>query len=328
MKNYLENKNMKLSFVIPVLDEADSINTLYDEILMNISEYEYEIIFIDDGSVDNSYQVMKNLSEKDKFVKLIKFRRNFGKSAALNVGFQHATGDIIFTMDADLQDDPSEIPNFIQKLLSHVHFLNSGKSWDMVTGWKKKRKDPISKRLPSILFNKVVSFVFSIKLMDHNSGFKAYKNHVIKELDIYGEMHRYIPALAIAKGFFVAEIPVNHRVRVHGKSKFGSERYLRGYLDLLTVKLVTTFNRSPLYLFGGIGTLLTSTGFLIGLYLTVLRLSKQIYLSNRPLLFLCMLLIIVGLQFFSIGLIGELLVNQSRKLNKNDVVSVEEKVNI
>jgi len=325
---------MKLSFVIPFFNEENSLNTLYKEILEQINGYEYEIIFIDDGSKDNSYQIVKGLSEKDNNVKIIKFRRNFGKSAALNTGFQNTTGDIIFTMDADLQDDPAEIPKFLeiigtQTLGTQTSCLQTSKekSWDIVTGWKKKRKDPLSKRLASKLFNFVASLTFGFKLHDYNCGFKAYKNHVLKEIDIYGEMHRYIPALARARGFTVKEIPVNHRQRAFGKSKFGSERYIRGYLDLLTVKLVTAFNRSPLYLFGGIGTIFTGAGFLLGAYLTILRVLKIIYLSNRPLLFFCMLLIIVGFQFFSIGLIGELLVNQSRKLNRNDIVSIEEKVN-
>ena len=271
---------MKLSFVIPVLNEENSLNDLYNQILANIKDFDYEMIFIDDGSKDHSYEVMKSLAEKDNCIKLIKFRRNFGKSAALNKGFQHTTGDIIFTIDADLQDDPSEIAAFVNK-------INEG--WDMVTGWKKRRKDSLSKRITSKFFNFIVSISFGFKLHDYNCGFKAYKSYVLKELDIYGEMHRYIPALARAKGFSVIEIPVNHRPRAYGKSKFGSERYIRGYLDLLTVKLVTTFSRSPLYLFGGIGTIFMGTGFLLGLYLTILRFIKLIYLTNRPLIFLCML---------------------------------------
>jgi len=296
---------MLISIIIPLLNEEESLETLYREIIVSIGNYDYEIIFVDDGSIDNSYNILQTLAEKDPKVKIIKFRRNFGKSAALNAGFQNALGDIIFTMDADLQDDPAEIPKFLQE-----------KDFDIVTGWKRERKDPLSKRLASKIFNKVVSFIFGLKLRDYNSGFKAYKYYVVKELDVYGELHRYIPVLAAAKGFTVKEIPIAHRERKYGKSKYGSERFLRGYLDLLTVKLVTTFNKSPLYLFGGIGTLLTGSGFLLGLYLTILRVLKISYLSNRPLLFLCMLLIIVGLQFFSVGLIGELIVNQCRQLRK------------
>lgn len=310
---------MNLSFVIPVLNEEDSLGILYKEIKDNISGYDYEIIFIDDGSTDKSFEILRNLANQDKNIKIIQFRRNFGKSAALNIGFQHSTGDIVFTMDADLQDNPKEIPAFIEK-------INQG--WDMITGWKQKRNDPVSKTLPSKLFNFVTSKTFGLKLHDYNCGFKAYTKEVVKEIDVYGEMHRYIPALAIAKGFSVSEIAVNHRARQFGKSKFGFERYIRGYLDLLTVKLVTKFNRSPLYLFGGIGTVLSGAGFLLALYLTVMRMFKLIYLTNRPLLFLSILLIIVGLQFISIGLIGELLVNQSRKLNRNDAISIKTTLNI
>jgi len=318
---------MKLSIVIPVFNEAETLKALHSEIVENVVSCpplhpsqegnSYEIIFIDDGCTDNSFQIMCELSEIDENVKVIKFRRNFGKSAALNVGFKHSTGDIIITMDADLQDDPIEIPVFVQK-------INEG--WDLVNGWKVKRHDPLSKRLPSKLFNFIVSKTFGLKLHDYNCGFKAYRRAVLYEIDIYGEMHRYIPALAHSKGFRITEIPVHHRARQFGKSKFGNERYLHGYLDLLSVKLVTRFNRSPLYLFGGIGSLLTGTGFLLGLYLSIMRLFYDMFLTNRPLLFLAILLIIVGLQFISIGLIGELLVNQTRKFNKNDTVSIEKKV--
>ena len=311
--------NKNISIVIPIYNEEKSLVLLYNEILEHTATYNYEIIFIDDGSTDNSFNVISNIAKKDTNVKIIRFRRNFGKAAALNIGFRNSTSEIILTMDADLQDDASEIPAFIDK-------INEG--WDVVSGWKKKRHDPLSKRLPSKFFNAVTSLVFRKKLHDYNCGFKAYKREVLYEIDVYGEMHRYIPALAIAKGFNITEIPVNHRPRQFGKSKYGNERYLRGYLDLLTVKLVTGYNRSPLYLFGGIGSVLFSSGFLLGLYLTIIRLFRSIYLSNRPLLFLSILLIIVGLQFISIGLIGELIVNQTRKFNKNDSFSIKETINV
>jgi len=310
---------MKLSIVVPVFNEEGTLSTLYNEIITNVKSCceAYEIIFIDDGSTDGSFKIMSELYEKDQNIKIVKFRRNFGKSAALNVGFKHSKGDVILTLDADLQDDPIEIPVFISKIKE---------GWDMVNGWKVKRYDPLSKTLPSKIFNRIVSKTFGIKLHDFNCGFKAYKKEVLIEIDVYGEMHRYIPALAHAKGFKITEIPVNHRAREFGKSKFGNERYLHGYLDLLSVKLVTKFNRSPLYLFGGIGSLLAGAGFLLGLYLTIMRLFYDMFLTNRPLLFLAILLIIVGLQFISIGLIGELLVNQTRKFNRKDTVSIEKVV--
>jgi len=304
---------MKLSFVIPVLNETESLPTLYSEILQNIPNYDYEIIFIDDGSTDNSHDVIKNISEKDTNVSIIRFRKNFGKAEALRKGFSAVTGDIVFTMDADLQDNPADIPAFIAKIIE---------GYDLVNGWKVKRADPLTKTIPSKIFNLITSWCIGLRLHDYNCGFKAYKRDVLYEIDVYGELHRYIPALAHNKGFKIAEIPVHHRPRRFGKSKYGFKRFMRGYLDLMTVLLVTRFKRSPLYLFGGIGSLSLGVGVLLGIYLTVLRICKVIYLSNRPLLFLAILLIIVGLQFISIGLIGELLVNQARKLNKKDNSSI------
>ena len=310
---------MKLSFIIPVFNEEQSVQPLYSEILENIENCKHEIIFIDDGSTDASFTYMKELAAKDKNVKIIKFRKNFGKAASLDAGFEAAKGDIIFTMDADLQDDPKEITNFIKKI---------EQGYDLVSGWKKKRKDPIHKTFPSKLFNAITAKFFRLKLHDYNCGFKAYRKEVIKELDIYGEMHRYIPALADSKGFKITEIPVNHRPRKFGKSKYGIERYIRGFLDLLTVKLVTSYTHSPLYLFGRIGTTFSVIGFLIGLYLTIMKFWFHQPLYNRPLLYLSVLLIMLGLQFFSIGLIGELLVNQNRKQNKHKMISIEKKINL
>jgi glycosyltransferase involved in cell wall biosynthesis len=310
---------MKLSFVIPVFNEQDSLKQLYSEIIKNIKEYEYEIIFVDDGSTDKSYSILQKLTSEDNNVKIIKLRKNFGKSAGLNVGFEAAEGDIVFTMDADLQDDPKEIPQFIAKL---------EEGYDMVTGWKVKRRDPISKTWPSKLYNKVTSNTFKLKLHDYNCGYKAYKKELIDELDVYGEMHRYIPALANSLGFKIAEIPVHHRKREFGKTKYGSERYLRGFLDLLTVKLVTGYIHSPLYLFGRIGFGFGLVGFIIALYLSIMKLGYGIPLYNRPLLYLGTLLMIIGLQFFSIGLLGELIINRNREGNRKKNISIAEKINL
>ncbi|MCF7813821.1 MAG: glycosyltransferase family 2 protein, partial [Candidatus Cloacimonetes bacterium] len=279
---------------------------------------DYEIIFVDDGSTDHSFDEMRKLAEKDRNVKVIRFRKNFGKAAGLQTGFDAASGDIIFTMDADLQDDPKEISAFLQKL---------EEGYDMVTGWKKKRKDPIGKTWPSKLANSVMNSAFKLKIHDHNCGFKAYRKEVAEELDVYGEMHRYIPALAHARGFKIAEIPVNHRKRKFGVSKYGVERFFRSFLDLLTVKLVTGYLHSPLYLFGRIGAGFSFLGFIIALYLTIMKLGFHQPLYNRPLLYLATLLIIIGLQFFSIGLLGELIVNQNRKSNKEIKISIKEKIN-
>lgn len=310
---------MKLSFVIPVFNEAESLNQLYLEIIENIKGYDYEIIFIDDGSTDMSFNKMKGLSDQDGKIKIIQFRKNFGKAAGLQVGFDAAQGDVIFTIDADLQDDPREIPLFLNKI---------SEGYDLITGWKQNRQDPITKIIPSRFANCIMSKAFKLKLHDYNCGFKAYRKKLIQEIDIYGEMHRYIPALAHAKGFRVAEIPVHHRARKFGKSKYGTERFFRSFLDLLTVKLVTGFTHSPFYLFGKIGAGFSLAGFLIALYLTVMKVGFGQPLSNRPLLYLATLLIIIGLQFFSIGLLGELIVNQNRKANKDIKISIKQKVNL
>lgn len=306
---------MKISFVIPVFNEAESLETLYKEIVSEVTGYIYEIIFIDDGSTDNSFAIMQKLSESDARVKVIGFRRNFGKSAALQCGFTKVTGEAVFTMDSDLQDNPKEIKPFLRKL---------EEGYDLVSGWKKKRHDPLGKRIASRFFNFVTSCIFKIKLHDFNCGFKVYRREVVQEIDIYGEMHRYIPVLAAAKGFRVTEKEVEHRPRVHGKSKFGKERFFRGFFDLLTVRLITHYVRSPLYLFGSLGSLFTMAGFLIGIYLSYMKLFTGMPLYNRPLLFMSILLIMVGLQFFSIGLIGELIVNQNRKQLKEESYSIKQ----
>ena len=308
---------MKLSFVIPVLNEADSLKQLYHEIKTNLGTHEAEIIFIDDGSTDASFQIMAELAAHDTSVKVIKFRRNFGKAAALQKGFELATGEVVFTMDADLQDDPIEIPAFLAKL---------DEGFDLVSGWKKKRLDPLHKRLPSKLFNSVTAHTFKLKLKDYNCGFKAYRKTLVKELSLYGEMHRYIPALAHSLGYKVGEIPVQHRARQYGKSKYGIERYLRGFFDLMTVKMVTQYVKSPLYLFGRVGLLATLAGTLLTIYLAALKIFYGMPLSNRPLLFLGILMILGGLQFISLGLISELIINRVTSTQRLPL-SIEKTIN-
>jgi glycosyltransferase involved in cell wall biosynthesis len=309
---------MLLSFVIPVYNEQDSLKQLTDEIIANSAPHDYEIIFIDDGSQDHSFAIMEELACQDPNIKVVKFRRNFGKAAALQYGFNLAQGEIVFTLDADLQDNPKEIPKFLDKI---------AEGWDLVSGWKQKRNDPWHKVLPSRFFNFVTARAFHLKLKDFNCGFKAYRKEVVKELSLYGEMHRYIPALAHSLGYKITEIPVEHRKRIYGHSKYGMERYLRGFFDLLTVKMVTQYAKSPLYLFGRVGLIATLIGTIIAIYLTVLKLFYNQPLSNRPLLFLAITLILGGLQFVSLGLISELIVNRSVPLRPLPV-SVEKTVNI
>ncbi|GAB1366588.1 glycosyltransferase family 2 protein [Candidatus Cloacimonadaceae bacterium] len=291
---------------------------LYQEIVQHTQGHDLEIIFIDDGSTDVSFEILKSVAELDKRVRVIRFRRNFGKAAALQIGFSKAQGDIVFTMDADLQDNPSEIPKFLEKL---------EQGYDLVSGWKRKRHDPLHKTLPSRLFNFVTARTFKLKLRDYNCGFKAYRHPLEKELNLYGEMHRYIPALANAMGYRVGEIAVEHRARQFGSSKYGIERYLRGFFDLLTVKMITQYIKSPLYLFGRIGVISAFWGFLITAYLAALKLFWGQPLSNRPLLFLGILLILGGLQFISLGLISELIINRFRQ-TETQAVSIVQTLNL
>ncbi len=309
---------MLLSFVIPVLNEQDSLRQLYAEIVANRGKHDYEIIFIDDGSMDASFRIMEELAATDSKIKIVKFRRNFGKAAALQRGFDIAQGEVVFTMDADLQDNPAEIPNFLAKL---------DEGWDLVSGWKQKRRDPLHKVLPSKLFNFVTAKTFRLKLRDYNCGFKAYRRDIVKEIQLYGEMHRYIPALANSLGYRISEIPVEHRKRQFGKSKYGFERYLRGFFDLMTVKMVTQYIKSPLYLFGRIGLVSALLGTALMIYLAILKVFFSMPIANRIPLFLAITLILGGLQFISLGLISELIINRIAPI-RGLPVSIEKTVNL
>jgi glycosyltransferase involved in cell wall biosynthesis len=305
-----------VSFVIPLKNEAESIEALYKGIVENTLPLglSFEIIFIDDGSTDGSFEIIKNLSKGDTRVKGIRFRRNFGKSSALSAGFKLAKGDIVITMDADLQDDPVEIPRFIEMI---------NKGYDVVSGWKKVRYDPLSKTLPSRLFNKLTSLVTGVKIHDFNCGFKAYRNEVVKSLEIYGELHRYIPALAYSKGFTVGEIVVTHHPRRYGSSKYGWERLFKGFLDLFTVVFLTRFIKRPMHIFGSTGVLLFLIGFLINLYLVFHKFLTGALIGNRPLLTLGVLCMILGIQSLSIGLLGEMINNLTHG-QKEEYYIVEE----
>jgi glycosyltransferase involved in cell wall biosynthesis len=288
-----------VSIVIPLYNEEQSLRELYEHIRdAQIRSGRLEIIFVDDGSTDGSVRVLHELRNRDRRVKIIRFRRNYGKSAALSVGFAHAEGDIIVTMDADLQDDPGEIPNLIREVK---------KGYDLVSGWKKKRRDPLTKTIPSRFFNFITSFFTGIKIHDFNCGLKAYRKDVAKEVKIYGELHRYIPVLVHWLGYKVGEIPVVHNPRKYGRSKYGMVRFWRGFLDLLTVLFTTRYLQRPLHLFGFWGAVFFLAGFGIDLYLGYLKFAEGMSLGNRPLFVGGILLIIVGVQFISIGLLGELI---------------------
>lgn len=294
-----------LSVVVPLLDEAESLEELIHEIVAGagVTDRTFEIILVDDGSKDNSWDAIENLSALHPgVVKGIRFSRNFGKSAALAAGFARARGEYIITMDADLQDDPAEIVNL-------VNALESG--FDLVSGWKSNRQDPISKTIPSRFFNFITSKMSGIKLHDFNCGLKAYRREVTQNLVLYGEMHRYIPLLAKWDGYNkITEIKVNHRARKYGSTKFGIERFVRGFLDLLTVLFTTRFAARPMHFFGTLGTLSFIGGFLISLYLSIDKLAFGNPIGDRPLLLLGAILILLGSQLFMSGILGEMLIRQ------------------
>jgi glycosyltransferase involved in cell wall biosynthesis len=291
-----------LSLVIPVYNEADSLAPLVTEIDESLSGdgSPYEIVFVDDGSSDGSFAAMREIAERRDDVRVVKLRRNFGKAAALSHGFAAARGDIVVTMDGDRQDDPDEIPRLVAPL---------AEGYDLVSGWKQRRQDPLNKTLPSRFFNWTVRRTSGIPLHDFNCGLKAYRRDVIETISVYGELHRYIPVVAEQAGFRVTEVKVSHRRRMAGRSKYGWQRYLRGYLDLITVLFLGRYQHRPQHLFGGVGTLLIMLGLLVELYLTVDKLAFGNPIGQRPLLLLGALLIIVGVQLLSLGLIGELIAN-------------------
>lgn len=289
----------EISIVVPVLNEWESLPQLHKEltdVLRDVGK-SYEIIIVDDGSDDGSVELARDLVAKDDAVILIELRRRFGKATALQAGFKVSRGEIVFTLDADLQDDPKEIPRFLEAL---------DNDYDLVSGWKKDRKDPLAKTIPSKFFNFVTSRMSGLKLRDFNCGFKAYRREVIEDLNVYGELYRYIPVVVHAKGFRVGEIAVSHRERQFGKSKYGLERFIRGPLDLFTIMFLISFQKRPLHLFGPVGVSIGFIGFLINAYLAVLWVQGQ-GIGSRPLLMLGVLMVIVGIQILVFGLLGEMI---------------------
>lgn len=290
----------KLSVVVPLFNEAPSLNELHEKIAAALQALgiSAEIIFVDDGSTDNSFEVTAQLRRRDQRVRVLQFRRNYGKSAALAAAFSRASGDYLITMDADLQDDPAEIKPMLDKLEA---------GYDLVSGWKRQRYDSFIKRFSSKIFNRVTSMVTGLRIHDINCGLKAYRREVTQTIPVYGELHRFLAVLAHREGFRVGEIEVKHHPRKHGKSKFGPSRFTKGFLDLLTVLFLTRYTKRPLHLFGLAGIVSFVLGFGVSVYLAAERLLLSVYLTNRPLLFLGILLMIIGVQMFSIGLIGEMI---------------------
>ena len=297
---------MNISVVIPLLNEKESLRELTDSLIdvMKSYNFSYEIIFIDDGSSDNSWDIIEELSSKSDTIKGIKFHRNYGKSQALHAGFIKSQGKVVFTMDADLQDDPKEIPAMYDMIMND--------NFDLVSGWKKKRFDSvIFKNIPSKIFNFAARTTSGIKLNDFNCGLKAFKKDVIKSINVYGEMHRYIPILAKNEGYKkIGEKIVNHRPRKYGKTKFGPSRFLYGFLDLLTIWFISSFGKRPMHLFGSLGLILITTGFLFAAYLgydkIILNPGGRL-ITERPEFYISLVTMIIGSQFFSMGFIGELM---------------------
>ncbi len=300
----------KLSVVVPLFNEEESLRPLVNEIKKALKSIDisFEVLLIDDGSNDNSLNIIKEICRQDRRFKYFSFRKNYGKSAALQIGFKNVTGDVIITMDADLQDDPNEISALIKKL---------DEGYDLVSGWKKKRHDPFIKKYSSRFFNYITRLMSGIKLHDFNCGLKAYRKEVTDIIKVYGELHRYLPVLADWEGFKVTELVVIHHPRRYGKTKFGISRFFKGFVDLITVIFSTRYIKRPMHFFGFFGALSFIVGFAINAYLTIDWIMGKA-LSNRPMLFLGMLLIIVGAQLFSIGLLGEMLVRNS--INEQEYV--------
>jgi glycosyltransferase involved in cell wall biosynthesis len=310
---------MDVSIVVPLLNEEESLPELcawIDRVAL-AHGYSYEVILIDDGSTDSSWNVIQQLSESNAHIKGIKFQRNYGKSAALNEGFKAVTGEVVITMDADLQDSPDEIPELRRMVIEE--------NFDLVSGWKKVRHDPMGKTIPSKFFNWVTKKTTGIKLHDFNCGLKAYRLKVVKNIEVYGEMHRYIPVIAKWAGFKkIGEKVVEHRARKYGTSKFGIERFIKGFLDLASILFVGKFGKRPMHFFGSWGTLSFLFGFIVSLYLTI---SKVFFdktgLTQRPLFFLAILAMIIGSQLFVTGFIAELITRNSP--NRNSYL-VEKKI--
>lgn len=316
---------MDLSVIIPVFNEEESLGELsgWIEKVCNREKFSFEIIFIDDGSSDNSWKRIKELASAKKSIKGFRFRRNYGKAAALHTGFKEASGDVVITMDSDLQDSPDEIPALFRMIKEE--------GYDLVSGWKKKRFDPLVKRFTSKIYNGTARIASGIKLHDFNCGLKAYRNEVVKSIEIYGEMHRYIPMLARKAGFEkIGEKIVEHRPRKYGSSKYGFDRFMKGYLDLMTIGFINRFGKSPMHLFGSIGTLMFIAGFFMALYLGIRKLVfmkhhlRAPLVTDSPYFYIALTVMIIGSLLFIAGFLGELI---NRNSPERNIYQIREQVN-
>ena len=315
----MEN-NPQISVVVPLLDEAESLPELHAWIkrVMNENNFSYEVVFIDDGSKDDSWKIIESFQQNDPHIRGIKFQRNYGKSAALHVGFAATKGQVVITMDADLQDSPDEIPE-LYRMITEDQF-------DLVSGWKKKRYDPLSKTIPTKLYNGVNRMMSGIKLHDMNCGLKAYRSDVVKSIEIFGEMHRYIPVIAKASGFGkIGEKVVQHQERKYGKTKFGLDRFVNGFLDLFTITFITRFGKKPMHFFGLFGSLFFFIGFCFALWLGIDKLfidTSGRLIADRPEFFLSLVAMIIGVQLFLAGFIGEL-ISRNSSIRNNYLIEKE-----
>lgn len=315
------NSNLDISIVIPLFNEEESLKELTDWIgkVMQENNFSYEIIYVDDGSTDSSWKVIEELQNKNNHIRGIKFRRNYGKSAGLNIGFAAANGNVVFTMDADLQDSPDELPEMYRMIV--------GEGWDLVSGWKKKRYDPITKTLPTKLFNAATRRMSGIKnLHDFNCGLKAYRKEVIKTVEVYGEMHRYIPVLAKWAGFTkITEKVVSHQERKYGVTKFGLERFINGFLDLLSITFISKFGKRPMHLFGSLGTFMFGVGFLSAAYIGIAKIYclskgiKAILVTDNPYFYISLTAMVLGSLLFVAGFLGELISRASTTRNQYNI---------
>jgi glycosyltransferase involved in cell wall biosynthesis len=311
-----------LSVVIPAYNEEENVPILYEKLkkVLDGLGQDYEIIFVDDGSTDGTYQRLKQLAEKDSKLKIIRFKRNYGQTAAMSAGFEHAKGDVIITLDADLQNDPEDIPLLLEKLEEGYH---------VVSGWRKDRKDPfLSRKLPSMVANWLISKITSVHLHDYGCTLKAYRAEVVKDLELFGDMHRFLPALTKRRGAKITEVVVRHHPRMFGKSKYGIGRTVRVLLDIMLVKFLNEYINKPLYMFGSVGFLLLGLGLFSLFYLIFLKLFLEEPIGRRPLLILSVLLILAGIQLISTGLLAELLVRIYYRTKDTKPYVIQEKINL
>lgn len=311
-------KNPELSIVVPLYNEAENLGELYREIKASCEKLSktYEIIFVDDGSQDQSCEILRDINKKDEKVKIIRLRKNFGQTSALSAGFDYAKGDVVISLDADLQNDPEDFHVLLEKI---------EEGYDIVSGWRQQRKDNfLTRRFPSLIANWLISLITGVKLHDYGCTLKAFRKNVIKNIHLYGELHRFIPAIASTMGVSIAEVEVNHRARRHGKSKYSVFRFTKVIFDLLTVKFLLSYSTRPLQIFGFFGLISGMAGFIIGLYLSYERLILKQAIGGRPLLLLAILLMVIGIQFISLGLLAEIMVRAYHESAEKKIYFIRE----